>query len=102
MSAACQDRRSHAIDATRSAAHHVLIARRLHPCKFARKWLLPPLLTRAGLCATRLPTMFRFLLSFLIGKFIGDFIFGALLRSKLLRRLTVVAIIGTYVWAKYW
>ena len=48
------------------------------------------------------PTMFRFLLSFLIGKFIGDFIFGALLRSKLLRRLTVVAIIGTYVWAKYW
>lgn len=71
------------------------------PVQICAKVVTPPLLARAGHCAARLPTMFRFFLSFLIGKFIGDFIFGTLLRSKLLRRLTAVAIIGTYVWAKY-
>jgi hypothetical protein len=45
--------------------------------------------------------MMRVILSFLIGKFIGDVIFGALFRSKVLRRCTLLAIVGTYVWVKY-
>ncbi|MEQ1594693.1 MAG: hypothetical protein ABL985_06315 [Casimicrobium sp.] len=42
----------------------------------------------------------QFVLSFLVGKFIGDAFFGALRRSKALRRTLAVAAVGFYVWLK--
>jgi len=78
-------------------------ARRLPPACVSGELCEAVLKLSAELNIARLlrrDTAMQFVLSFLVGKFIGDAFFGALRRSKALRRTLAVAAVGFYVWLK--